>query len=199
MASARSPPGPSSPTEPREPHWIRATTEELTLLAVIRPATRGRLTARRPSMRALYFATVSLHVLAAMFWFGGMFFLWIVGAPALRRVEPPKLRQRLFSNLELPVPRALGWGAVGAPLATLGAEPAAPGAGEPAPEPQAQHPGREQHPHGSPAKRAEPEAQGGRTAAAAAPAARPGGARARPRSRERTCRRARTWRRGRAS
>src|SRR6185437_2938455 len=82
-----------------------------------RPATRGRLTARRPPMRALYFATVSLHVLAAMFWLGGMFFLGIVGAPALRRVEPPELRQRLFSTLGLRF-RALGWGAVGVLLAT---------------------------------------------------------------------------------
>ena len=68
-------------------------------------------------MRVLYFATVSLHVLAAMFWLGGMFFLGIVGAPALRRVEPPELRQRLFSTLGLRF-RALGWGAVGVLLAT---------------------------------------------------------------------------------
>ena len=40
----------------------------------------------------LYYASVSVHVLAAMLWLGGMFSLAVVGAPVLRRVEPPALR-----------------------------------------------------------------------------------------------------------
>jgi hypothetical protein len=49
-------------------------------------------------MSELYYVNVTIHVLAAMLWLGGMFFLGIVGAPALRSVEPPPLRQRLFRN-----------------------------------------------------------------------------------------------------
>ena len=46
-----------------------------------------------------YYISVSLHVLAAMTWLGGMLFLGLVGAPALRKVEPPQLRQALFRDL----------------------------------------------------------------------------------------------------
>lgn len=35
-----------------------------------------------------YYLTVSIHLLAALFWLGGMFFLALVGAPALRRLPP---------------------------------------------------------------------------------------------------------------
>jgi putative copper export protein len=62
-------------------------------------------------VRALYFASVTLHVLAAMLWLGGMFFLGIVGAPALRRIEPPELRQRLFYTLGIRF-RTTGWWAI---------------------------------------------------------------------------------------
>ena len=41
----------------------------------------------------LYNLVVTLHVLAALFWLGGMFFLALVGAPVLRAVEPPELRR----------------------------------------------------------------------------------------------------------
>lgn len=68
-------------------------------------------------MRALYFANVSVHLLAALFWLGGMFFLGVVGAPALRRVEPPALRQRLFHELGLRF-RTAGWVAIGILLVT---------------------------------------------------------------------------------
>ena len=68
-------------------------------------------------MRALYYASVSIHVLAAMLWLGGMFFLGIVGAPALRRIEPPELRQRLFYTLGLRF-RAVGWWAIAVLLLT---------------------------------------------------------------------------------
>jgi len=50
-------------------------------------------------MSYLYWITVTLHVLAAMLWLGGMLFLAAVGAPVLRAVEPPPLRQRLFRDV----------------------------------------------------------------------------------------------------
>ena len=62
-------------------------------------------------MSALYYTNVTVHVLAAMLWLGGMFFLGIVGAPVLRAVEPPALRQRLFQQLGLRA-RAVGWWAI---------------------------------------------------------------------------------------
>lgn len=64
-----------------------------------------------PSMSALYWIAVTLHVLAAMFWLGGMFFLGIIGAPVLRGVEPPAMRQSLFQALGLRFRRA-GWIAI---------------------------------------------------------------------------------------
>jgi uncharacterized membrane protein len=60
---------------------------------------------------ALYWLSVTLHVLAALLWLGGMFFLGLVGAPALRAVEPPALRQRLFHDLGVRF-RGVGWGAI---------------------------------------------------------------------------------------
>jgi uncharacterized membrane protein len=59
----------------------------------------------------IYYAVVTIHVLAALFWLGGMFFLGVVGAPALRAVEPPALRQRLFHDLGRRF-RGIGWGAI---------------------------------------------------------------------------------------
>lgn len=52
-----------------------------------------------------------------MLWLGGMFFLAAVGAPVLRRVEPPSLRAELFRGLGARF-RAVGWVAVGVLLAT---------------------------------------------------------------------------------
>jgi uncharacterized membrane protein len=68
-------------------------------------------------MSTLYYINVTIHVLAAMLWLGGMFFLGVVGAPVLRVMEPPALRQRLFQQLGLRA-RALGWWAIGILLGT---------------------------------------------------------------------------------
>jgi uncharacterized membrane protein len=66
---------------------------------------------------ALYYINVSIHVLAAMLWLGGMFFLGIVGAPVLRSVEPPPLRQRLFQELGSRF-RSVGWWTIAVLLVT---------------------------------------------------------------------------------
>jgi copper resistance protein D len=68
-------------------------------------------------MSAFYYATVTLHVLAAMLWLGGMFFLGVVGVPILRGVEPPALRQQLFRRLGLRF-RSVGWWAIAVLVAT---------------------------------------------------------------------------------
>jgi putative copper resistance protein D len=60
----------------------------------------------------LYYANVTIHVLAALFWLGGMFFLGLVGAPVLRSVEPPALRAKLFASLGERF-RSSGWTAIG--------------------------------------------------------------------------------------
>lgn len=62
-------------------------------------------------MSAWYYLNVTIHVLAAIFWLGGMFFLGVVGAPAMRRIEPASLRQRLFQELGSRFRRA-GWIAI---------------------------------------------------------------------------------------
>lgn len=64
-----------------------------------------------------YLAVVALHVLAAMVWVGGTLFLALVGAPALRLVEPPSLRTSLFNAIGVRF-RYVGWGAVALLLLT---------------------------------------------------------------------------------
>lgn len=64
-----------------------------------------------------YFLVVSLHLLAALLWLGGMFFLAAVGAPVLRSVDPPSLRARLFGALGARF-RTWGWGAIAVLVAT---------------------------------------------------------------------------------
>lgn len=64
-----------------------------------------------------YYVNVTAHVLAAMLWLGGMFFLGIVGAPVLRGLEPPELRQQLFHRLGVRF-RAIGWWAIAVLLVT---------------------------------------------------------------------------------
>jgi copper resistance protein D len=59
----------------------------------------------------VYFVNVTIHVLAAMLWLGGMFFLAVVGAPVLRMVEPPALRAQLFHKLGRQF-RLVGWIAI---------------------------------------------------------------------------------------
>lgn len=65
----------------------------------------------------MYYLSVTLHVLAALLWLGGMFFLGAVGAPVLRRVEPPALRAELFSRLGEQF-RLVGWSAIAVLLVT---------------------------------------------------------------------------------
>lgn len=65
----------------------------------------------------MYYVNVTLHVFAALFWLGGMFFLGAVGAPVLRKVEPPELRARLFQDLGRAFRRS-GWVAIGVLLVT---------------------------------------------------------------------------------
>jgi copper resistance protein D len=68
-------------------------------------------------MRTLYLTNVTLHVLAALLWLGGMFFLAAVGAPVLRRVEPAALRAQLFRQLGEAF-RTAGWIAITVLLVT---------------------------------------------------------------------------------
>lgn len=65
----------------------------------------------------MYLANVTLHILAALLWLGGMFFLGVVGAPVLRHVEPPELRQKLFHALGTRF-RTVGWWAIAVLVAT---------------------------------------------------------------------------------
>ncbi len=64
-----------------------------------------------------YHLNVTVHLLAALLWLGGMFFLAAVGAPVLRRVEPPSLRARLFQRLGTQF-RTVGWIAIAVLLVT---------------------------------------------------------------------------------
>lgn len=59
-------------------------------------------------MPALYHVSVTLHLLAALLWLGGTFFLAAVGAPVLRKVEPPELRAELFRKIGVQF-RLVGW------------------------------------------------------------------------------------------
>jgi uncharacterized membrane protein len=68
-------------------------------------------------MPVAYYASVTIHVLAAMLWLGGMFFLGLVGAPVLRHVEPAALRQQLFDGLGRRF-RAVGWTTVAVAVLT---------------------------------------------------------------------------------
>ena len=61
--------------------------------------------------------SVTIHVFAALFWLGGMFFFALIGAPVLRKVEPPALRARLFQELGTRF-RDAGWIAIGILLVT---------------------------------------------------------------------------------
>jgi copper resistance protein D len=61
--------------------------------------------------------TVTIHVFAALFWLGGMFFFALIGAPVLRQVEPPTLRAELFRQLGGRF-RDAGWLAIGVLVVT---------------------------------------------------------------------------------
>ena len=60
---------------------------------------------------SFYYLNVTVHVLAALLWLGGMFFLGLVGAPVLRQIEPPALRVKLFRLLGQRF-RTIGWSAI---------------------------------------------------------------------------------------
>jgi putative copper export protein len=60
---------------------------------------------------SLYHVNVTIHLLAALLWLGGIFFLAVVGAPVLRRVEPPELRAALFRELGARF-RSVGWACI---------------------------------------------------------------------------------------
>jgi copper resistance protein D len=66
---------------------------------------------------SLYYLNVTIHLLAALLWLGGMFFLGAVGAPVLRSIEPPALRAELFTRLGERF-RIVGWIAIGVLLVT---------------------------------------------------------------------------------
>lgn len=68
-------------------------------------------------MSELYYINVTIHVLAAILWLGGMFFLAAVGAPVLREVQPPSLRSQLFQALGTRF-RRVGWVAIAILLVT---------------------------------------------------------------------------------
>ena len=62
-------------------------------------------------MSPLYWVNVTLHVLAALLWLGGMFFLAAVGAPVVRSIDDPALRRDLFRALGEQFRKA-GWAAI---------------------------------------------------------------------------------------
>ena len=64
-----------------------------------------------------YHINVTIHVFAALLWLGGMFFLAAVGAPVLRKVEPPELRAALFRKLGEQF-RTVGWASISVLLVT---------------------------------------------------------------------------------
>lgn len=66
---------------------------------------------------SLYLLNVTVHILAALLWLGGMFFLAAVGGPVLRGVEPPALRARLFEALGARF-RTVGWITIAVLIAT---------------------------------------------------------------------------------
>lgn len=65
----------------------------------------------------MLYLNVYIHVVAAVFWLGGIFFLGAVGAPVLRKVDPPPLRQELFRELGRRF-RTAGWIAIGVLVVT---------------------------------------------------------------------------------
>ncbi len=68
-------------------------------------------------MRTLYTLNVTVHVLAAMLWLGGMLFLAAVGAPVIRRLPSDELRARLFRQIGERF-RMVGWICIGVLLVT---------------------------------------------------------------------------------
>lgn len=59
----------------------------------------------------LYHFNVFIHVMAALLWLGGMFFLAVVGAPVLRKLPSPELRAQMFTQIGRQF-RWVGWIAI---------------------------------------------------------------------------------------
>ncbi len=57
---------------------------------------------------AFYVASVSIHILAAMIWIGGMLFLALILVPALKRLNDPPLMVRLVRDTGRRF-RTVGW------------------------------------------------------------------------------------------
>ena len=68
-------------------------------------------------MLSFYFVNVTIHLLAAFLWLGGLLFLGAVGAPALRQIEPASLRAEVFQRLGQRF-RPVGWIAIAVLLVT---------------------------------------------------------------------------------
>jgi copper resistance protein D len=66
---------------------------------------------------SLYHLNVTIHLLAAVLWLGGMFFFAVVGAPVLRGVQPATLRADLFRLLGERF-RSVGWAAIAVLIVT---------------------------------------------------------------------------------
>ena len=62
-------------------------------------------------MQFSYNLVVVIHVLAAIIWLGGMFFIAIVMVPVLRRLEPPQMRIEVLSATAIRF-RAISWIAI---------------------------------------------------------------------------------------
>ncbi len=60
---------------------------------------------------SLFLLNVTVHILTAMLWVGGMMFLSMVVVPAMRQMEPPQ-RARLFSVVGRQF-RWVGWASIG--------------------------------------------------------------------------------------
>lgn len=68
-------------------------------------------------MTGLYYLNVTAHVLAAVVWLGGMFFIALVGAPVLRRIESASARTELLRVLGGRF-RSIAWAAIAVLLMT---------------------------------------------------------------------------------
>jgi putative copper resistance protein D len=66
---------------------------------------------------ALYLLSVYLHIVAAIFWLGGMLFLAVVALPAVRQLDNPAARARLLMVVGRRF-RNYGWLAIGVLLIT---------------------------------------------------------------------------------
>lgn len=65
---------------------------------------------------SLFLLNVTVHILTAFLWIGGMMFLSMVVVPALRQLEPPQ-RARLFSLVGRQF-RWVGWASIGLLIVT---------------------------------------------------------------------------------